>query len=118
MNTYGRNLGLLKTFLNYSYQEGFTSKDTFKKFKVTREITPQQTLTIDEVKKLYEFQFPSARLERTRDLFVLSCLIGMRYSDFKRIKKENIEDGWIRICLLYTSPSPRDVEESRMPSSA
>ena len=22
------------------------------------------------------------------------------------------------ICLLYTSPSPRDVEESRMPSSA
>ena len=27
--------------------------------------------------------------------------------------KQNIE-----ICLLYTSPSPRDVEESRMPSSA
>ena len=24
----------------------------------------------------------------------------------------------LRICLLYTSPSPRDVEESRMPSSA
>ena len=24
----------------------------------------------------------------------------------------------INICLLYTSPSPRDVEESRMPSSA
>ena len=24
----------------------------------------------------------------------------------------------VGICLLYTSPSPRDVEESRMPSSA
>ena len=24
----------------------------------------------------------------------------------------------LRACLLYTSPSPRDVEESRMPSSA
>ena len=24
----------------------------------------------------------------------------------------------IKTCLLYTSPSPRDVEESRMPSSA
>ena len=24
----------------------------------------------------------------------------------------------MRCCLLYTSPSPRDVEESRMPSSA
>ena len=27
-------------------------------------------------------------------------------------------DDWHLGCLLYTSPSPRDVEESRMPSSA
>ena len=27
-------------------------------------------------------------------------------------------DDSFRDCLLYTSPSPRDVEESRMPSSA
>ena len=26
--------------------------------------------------------------------------------------------AWQSGCLLYTSPSPRDVEESRMPSSA
>ena len=26
--------------------------------------------------------------------------------------------GMDQVCLLYTSPSPRDVEESRMPSSA
>ena len=30
---------------------------------------------------------------------------------------ESMVDGVWR-CLLYTSPSPRDVEESRMPSSA
>ena len=29
----------------------------------------------------------------------------------------NLDVG-IENCLLYTSPSPRDVEESRMPSSA
>ena len=29
-----------------------------------------------------------------------------------------ITDGEGYSCLLYTSPSPRDVEESRMPSSA
>ena len=27
-------------------------------------------------------------------------------------------DALVNSCLLYTSPSPRDVEESRMPSSA
>ena len=26
--------------------------------------------------------------------------------------------SYLQSCLLYTSPSPRDVEESRMPSSA
>ena len=34
----------------------------------------------------------------------------------------SFERGWLlgygKDCLLYTSPSPRDVEESRMPSSA
>ena len=28
------------------------------------------------------------------------------------------EDGWFLTCLLYTSPSPRDLSTSRMPSSA
>ena len=36
------------------------------------------------------------------------------------LKKEGEEvvRGEVIACLLYTSPSPRDVEESRMPSSA
>ena len=28
------------------------------------------------------------------------------------------ENGQVKICLLYTSPSPRDYAASRMPSSA
>ena len=31
---------------------------------------------------------------------------------------KNIAKRLTKACLLYTSPSPRDVEESRMPSSA
>ena len=31
---------------------------------------------------------------------------------------EHVHLGHYGTCLLYTSPSPRDVEESRMPSSA
>ena len=34
-----------------------------------------------------------------------------RFSDWPTIPQ-------VYFCLLYTSPSPRDVEESRMPSSA
>ena len=37
------------------------------------------------------------------------------------VYRNNVIDSLIKAlqtCLLYTSPSPRDVEESRMPSSA
>ena len=35
----------------------------------------------------------------------------------ERLEEKNLV-AQFRLCLLYTSPSPRDVEESRMPSSA
>ena len=46
--------------------------------------------------------------------------IGYQFDNGFRIdiSGTNIFDNKYRSCLLYTSPSPRDVEESRMPSSA
>ena len=51
--------------------------------------------------------------------------LGLGQPDFKTPKhvveaaKKALDDGHHGyVCLLYTSPSPRDVEESRMPSSA
>ena len=44
--------------------------------------------------------------------------------DIKEVSEEKSGDTKSKLiefgiyCLLYTSPSPRDVEESRMPSSA
>ena len=42
--------------------------------------------------------------------------------EVKRLKMENEilkkASAYFRICLLYTSPSPRDRQKSRMPSSA
>ena len=46
---------------------------------------------------------------------------GKKMSPAKLLTKLNDlagKNGIGRVCLLYTSPSPRDVEESRMPSSA
>ena len=36
--------------------------------------------------------------------------------DFDKLRSYRLDR--VRNCLLYTSPSPRDVEEYRMPSSA
>ena len=57
--------------------------------------------------------------------FLLSSEIACTDADamILRIEKhENLKAEWkielIETCLLYTSPSPRDAHESRMPSSA
>ena len=39
-------------------------------------------------------------------------------STFKKIVESELGDSITNICLLYTSPSPRDKRQSRMPSSA
>ena len=41
--------------------------------------------------------------------------IPRQYGNFKY---KSFVDPKDRVCLLYTSPSPRDAHESRMPSSA
>ena len=49
-------------------------------------------------------------------------LINYLNKKFPNARKEDIEDAVqnaiIKSCLLYTSPSPRDRQKSRMPSSA
>ena len=54
---------------------------------------------------------------------LMNSFYGVFASSFYRFTHEKLGASiteWARynICLLYTSPSPRDVEESRMPSSA
>ena len=45
-------------------------------------------------------------------------VIAQKNQFSENFKNENLEIYDHKTCLLYTSPSPRDVEESRMPSSA
>ena len=52
------------------------------------------------------------------DIRKIKKLIEMlQASDLREIEVKEGEES-VRICLLYTSPSPRDPKTSRMPSSA
>ena len=57
-------------------------------------------------------QFTQLIARRIRELGVFSEIVS-----HKKIKLKDINNS-IKGCLLYTSPSPRDAESSRMPSSA
>ena len=54
------------------------------------------------------------RLNRVEYYYAIKDLLGVEYETWENFPADDTGYG----CLLYTSPSPRDVEESRMPSSA
>lgn len=97
INSIGRDIKNIKTFMGEAVDMGYTTNLQFKhkKFAVGREDTEAVYLTWVEILQLYRYDFSdNKRLERVRDLFVFGCCVGLRYSDFSRIKPENIiKDG-------------------------
>ena len=62
-------------------------------------------------------EYGLASLEEARDLCVSKGFNP--YDIVKGVQPIAFENaGWAYACLLYTSPSPRDRQKSRMPSSA
>ena len=51
------------------------------------------------------------------EFIAADAVTGAKIAD-DAIDSEHYTDGSIDTCLLYTSPSPRDLSTSRMPSSA
>lgn len=97
-NTYSRNLGLFKTFMHWAFdrENGYTYKEDFKKFKKKeRVITQQIALKKSDLQKLMDHQFkPNQKyLERARDVFVFSCVTGLRFGELSLVSKKNIYEG-------------------------
>ena len=63
-----------------------------------------------DLKSVYDYQVTEARCKWGQSLTNMIC--------WSASSSYELRSALFEICLLYTSPSPRDVEESRMPSSA
>ena len=105
-NTLSRNIGLFKTFMNWALLNRYTYKLDFQEFKnIKKEITDEVALSKEQVVEIFNFDFSNnQRLERVRDLFVFGCFTGMRYSNYSKMKKNDIIDSHIKV---------RDVKDNR-----
>ena len=77
-------------------------------------MTSNKTARIQFYEGTDEPVVPEIRLTRSKDGTTGQALFLFE----KPQALSSITDGEITGCLLYTSPSPRDVKRSRMPSSA
>jgi integrase len=94
-NTVGNQIKNLKLFMNEATERGLNTNLDFrkKKFKKINENTDKIYLSVEELKIIYEKDLSEeAKLERVRDLFIIGCYTGLRFSDFIQLKKENIID--------------------------
>ena len=94
LNTIGKHIKTLKTFLNEALISGLTTNAIFKNrnFKVDKELTTDVYLSIEEIETLSKENleaFPA--LELSRDIFLIGCYTGQRVSDYNGITDENIE---------------------------
>lgn len=105
-NTVGKHVKYLKTFLNEALSRGFTSNVKFKngRFKVVKEDVDHVYLSEEEIKRIYEVDLTKwPGLDRVRDLFIVGCWTGLRFSDVTNIQAKNFVDDGDRIMLNITT---------------
>jgi integrase len=92
-NTVGKHIKTIKSFMNEATERGINQNLEFrkKKFKTIREEADTVYLSVKELERFEKLKLTaSPRLERVRDLFLIGCYTGLRFSDFTQIKAENI----------------------------
>lgn len=101
-NTVHRNVGLLKTFLYWALSKRYTYNNNFINFKKPPKFrTDEIALNYQQVEEIYLYDFSkNKRLERVRDLFVFGCVTGMRFGNYSRISKQDIQGDFIRVVDL------------------
>ncbi len=95
-NYVGHNIKQVRTFFNWINNDlAIHTGPYHKQFYICKEEIPIITLSKEQFKYLiYNDEFNSKLslpLQRTKDLFVIGCTVGLRYSDLTRLKKQNID---------------------------
>ncbi len=104
-NTIGTRIKVLKTFLSDAYERSLHNNLDFKKkaFKKPSEETKAIYLNEKELDKLYKHDLSGdSRLENVRDWFLIASYTGLRFSDFSRLAKDNIQKDNIEILTQKT----------------
>jgi hypothetical protein len=113
LSNFTLNTEILFNTLNVGFPAGglkFTTKDNditwINASDLILDPNIENTLFAKHIKKYNPYGFYNLHKYLKNSKFLIYWLV------------KNWDESWFNICLLYTSPSPRDRQKSRMPSSA
>ncbi len=98
-NTLSKHIRIMKVIINEAIDKGYTEKGFIgKRYKAKTEQAETVYLSKQELQALNELDLTdNPRLDKVRDLFLVGCWTGLRFSDFSNIQAKNIKGGFITI---------------------
>jgi len=99
-NTIGKKIRFLKIVLNEATDRGINTNLAFKskRFKAITEESDNIYLSVQEIEKITKLDLSNKpHLDKARDLFLVGCWTGLRFSDWHKVTPGNIENGFITL---------------------
>jgi integrase len=100
INTMGKDIKIIKVVMSEATERGLNSNMQFKskRFSTMSEETDSIYLTETELNEIESLDLMgNDRLENVRDLFLIACYTGLRYSDFSILTMKQMNEGFIEI---------------------
>lgn len=106
LNTVSKSIKYLKAFLKNRMKKKIIPFMELSDYKSPSEEVDAVYLNWQEVSTIYHLDLSEHKhLEKYRDLLVLGCLTGFRFSDYSDIRPEEVRDGMLYINQQKTSNS-------------
>lgn len=104
-NSIGKDIKNIRMAMNEAFERGLHKNLQHKsrRFSVTREDVDSIYLNQKELDDMLALDLSaSRRLEKVRDLFIVGCYTGLRFSDLSALRPEHIDEDFIRITQTKT----------------
>jgi integrase len=98
-NTLAKHIRTLRLIVNEAVEDRYTFVPFLgKRFKAKTEQTESVYLSSSELKEIELLDLTqNSRLDKVRDLFLVGCWTGLRFSDFSNIQAKNISEQFLKI---------------------
>lgn len=103
-NHTGKLIKDLKAFLGWATDNGYNSTMDFRKksFRRLGEETEIIFLKYEELMRLFKLKLNSESQRHIRDMFCFGCFTGLRFSDIKNLRPENVHGDMLIYRVIKT----------------
>lgn len=106
-NTRGSHVKFVKAAMNEAFKNKLHRNEDFRSFRKEMEQVDAVYLTNEEVTKVAQLPL-CGNHALVRDIFILGCHTGMRFSDYSRLSMDDISDGVIHF-ITQKCKTPVDI---------